>query len=139
MYNLPFLALAQIFTNRDSAPTQCIFGPWALFVVLYILTASKPTNPMCSDLLRIGLSVTALAGLYPHPLCYACSLHSLLACMQDLATDTASICAYSLFAACAVPILAQSCNYFISVEVQLVAIVWTEGMRLVHFMTWRLI
>jgi len=137
MFQIPFVALARILETKEAAPVQCIFGPWALFALVYMATASRPLDRLCYDALKIGIHVTALAILFPHPACFACSIHSVLSCMQDLATDAVSTCAYSLLAVCALPFMAQSCSYEIQAETQLVAIAWTELVGIVHYIVWK--
>ena len=127
MIPLAFLALMRAFHAEGTPCRACVFWPWlALLVICASGMLYRRADAVCTDLMRLGLHVTALAMLYPHGAhqTFACSLHALLACSWALCRDDLSACALCLFGVCAVSALAHSCSFAVDREAQLNAMAW---------------
>lgn len=139
MVPVAFFLLAHAFQAQGTASRECIFVPWAVFILVYILCAiHRKTDILCIDSLKIGIFITSVAMVFVQrrELAYACSLCSLLRCAWDLATDVYSTCAFGIAAVIALPML---CPLAIPVDTQLKAIVLTEFFQIVYFFVRRLI
>lgn len=139
MMPIVFYFLAKAFQSPGTPCSPCTFVPWVVLVLVYTFCAAhRSAERLCSDYLRIGIHVTAVALLYTQakPLAYACSVFSLLFCARHLATDVASTCAFSLAAVVALPFL---CPYALDAESQLSALVWAEAVDIVYYVASRLI
>jgi hypothetical protein len=139
MVPVAFFLLAHAFQTQGTASRECIFLPWIVFVLVYMLCAiHRKTDVLCTDTLKIGIFITSVAMLFVHKreLAYACSLCSLIKCAWELAIDVYSTCAFGISAVIALPML---CPLAITVDTQLKAIVLTEFFQIIYFFVKRLV
>jgi hypothetical protein len=135
MFHTLFIAWSHIQTQTTTqAPVEYIFGPWIMALAVYLATPPRALDNICSDLLLMAMHVTALAILYPSPICFSCSLNALMNCIATVAHTNSSACAFTIAALAAAPALG---SYTITNVTW--AIAWTEMIHLAHKITWILI
>jgi hypothetical protein len=137
MFHTPIIILHSIDTIKENTCVECIFLPWIILLFVYAITAYKPVDEICSDMLLLGLNIMSLAILYPDPTCFTCSLNSLIHCIINIAQDTTSICAFIVASIAAIPFMIQYCGG--QLRDVTAAVVWTESIWILHKVLWKLL
>ena len=127
MISVVFLGLMYAFHAEGIPSRACVFLPWAALLCICLCgSLFRRMDAVCTDLVRLGMHVTALAVLYPSSAhtAYACSLHALMVCAWSLSRDEISACVMCLFGIVAVTGLSHECPIATSADIQLNAMAW---------------